>query len=53
MKQNQIAEISISYTPSHYKHTKIQSSEDAYKMLKEFFTPGERKLQLLLEIGQQ
>jgi DNA repair protein RadC len=45
MKQNQIAEISISYTPSHYKHTKIQSLGDAYKMLKEFFTPGTIALQ--------
>ena len=37
MKQNQIAEISISYTPSRYNQTKILSTQDAYDVLKEFF----------------
>jgi len=45
MKQNQIAEISISYTPSRYKQTKIQSSEDAYKVFKAFFAKGTIALQ--------
>ena len=45
MKQNQIAEISISYTPSRYKQTKIQSSEDAYKVFKSFFSKGTIALQ--------
>ena len=37
MKQNQIAEISISYTPSRYNQAKILSTQDAYDVLKEFF----------------
>ena len=45
MKQNQIAEISISYTPSRNKQTKIQSSEDAYKVFKSFFAKGTIALQ--------
>jgi DNA repair protein RadC len=45
MTQNQIAEISISYTPSRYKQAKIQSTEDAYNVMKDFFAPDTIALQ--------
>lgn len=45
MKQNQIAEISISYTPSRYNESKIQTTEEAYNVLKEFFAQGTIALQ--------
>jgi DNA repair protein RadC len=45
MTQNQIAEISISYTPSRYKQAKIQSTVDAYNVLKDFFAPDTIALQ--------
>lgn len=45
MQQNQIAEISISYTPSRYNQSKIQTTEDAYDVLKEFFAQGTIALQ--------
>jgi DNA repair protein RadC len=45
MTQNQIAEISISYTPSRYKQAKIQSTADAYNVLKDFFAPDTIALQ--------
>lgn len=45
MKQNQIAEISISYTPSRYNQAKIQATEEAYNVLKEFFAKGTISLQ--------
>ena len=37
MQQNQIAEISISYTPSRYTQAKILSTQDAYDVLKDSF----------------
>ena len=37
MQQNQIAEISISYTPSLFNQAIILSTQDAYDILKEFF----------------
>ncbi len=40
MQQNQIAEISISYTPSRYNQAKIQTTEEAHNVLKEFFAQG-------------
>ena len=45
MKQNQIAEISISYTPSRFNQAKILSTQDAYDVLKEFFAKGTIALQ--------
>jgi len=45
MKQNQLAEISISYTPSRYNESKIQTTEEAYNVLKEFFAQGTIALQ--------
>jgi DNA repair protein RadC len=45
MKQNQITEISNSYTPSRCKKEKIQSTQEAYCVLKEFFAEGTIALQ--------
>jgi uncharacterized membrane protein len=44
MNQNEIVEISIR-SPSRYNQAKIQTTEEAYNVLKEFFAQGTIALQ--------